>query len=266
MHERNKKIFKHISSTWQKETYFGFEIARWLAPKGEAAFCFDIKNNSCHLLHKGNGCDEELNILTELLSYLDYAEENHLIYVTEDGAITLDTYVLYENVTNCRLLQKPDHYDIGNDKVLRKEGDRYCILDEKNGKEELESSTDISYLYERLKHYLFAHVYSTRGLKDFIGRRYLSRQDFFSNVAICVSTISIVLTILTAILSPFLSVCISNKHGYTKIEKKQYVKFTEGIKRLDAIDSLVRTPIVIRDTIKIKEVKSVKTPAKEENK
>ena len=246
MHNRNKKIFKHISTSWQGETYFGVEIVKWLAPIDTVALYFDVLNSRCYLIHQERERDKQLNILIELLSYLDYAAENHFIYVVEEDSLPRNNYLFYENIADCRPLQQNNIFDIGNNLRLKIDGDNNCsIFNSVDNSINLPCSIDISFLYKKLSHYLFANIHGTKGLNSFISHNYLSNQDYYSERAICVSTISIILAIFMALVSPFLSLWLNNNYGEITIKQRQYEEISSAI---DSIAKNTREPIVSQKT------------------
>ena len=264
MHNRCKKIFEHISNTWQEDIYFGQDIAQWLVPNESMAIYMDTRNNYCRLLHKEGEQDKQLNVLLELLSYLDYVEKNHLIYVVESESLPRNPYLFYQNATDCRPLQQSNTYDIGDDMILRiEEGEFYYIARKDDALKILSSSTDISFLYGKLCHFLFANIHGTTGLVSFIEHGYLSQQDYFSKKAIGISTTSIIIAICTLLLSPILSVWLNNKFGESTIKEIKCEKLWSSI---DTVAQHVSMPIVIKETQIIHDTVFVEKPISKKNK
>ena len=251
MDRRNEEIFSHILNFPQVETYWGRDVCRWLTPSGIAAIYFDFRASHCYLL-KNNENRDQLQSLIELLSYLDYAVANHIVYVVADNSLPHEDYLFYEGVINLQLSNIPDSYVIGEGRLLRKNlNEMICIVDESSPEEAVLSATDISFLFDKLCYYCFSRVLATKELENFIKHDYLSPQDYYSNKAICVSIISIIIAIFIACISPLLGVAISNKWGETTIKQSQYDKLVDEIKSPNDMIIIQRDTIVLHDTIRI---------------
>lgn len=250
MDKRNEEIFKHIMQSRQAETYWGREVSRWLTPVGVAAIYFDFRANRCYLLHPNNDKDQQLQIVMELLSYLDYAMDNHILYAVAENNIPAGEYLLYDGVMYMQQSSIMDAYNIGEGKLLRKNfNDGICVVDASSPDEVVLSATDISFLLDRLCYYCFSHISATKELDKFVKHNYLSPQDYYSNRAICISVISIIVAVLIACVSPIIGVKVSNKWGTATLIDSQYMRLVDEIQSSKNTLIIQRDTTVVHDTI-----------------
>lgn len=204
------------------------------------------------LFVKKNDNEEQLQILIELLSYLDYAVANYIVYVVAENSLPNESYLFYERVRSLQSSNIPDSYNIGGGLLLRKFiNGEICIADGNSPDEAILSAIDISFLFDKLCYYCFSHILTTKALDNFIKHNYLSSQDYYSNRAIRVSIISIVIAIFIACVSPLLGVKISNKWGETRINQNQYNKLVEEINSPNDIIIIQKDTVIVHDTIRI---------------
>ena len=261
MDKRNEEIFEHILQSPQADTYWGRDVSKWLTPVDVAAIYFDFKANCCYLLHPNNDKNQQLQIVMELLSYLDYAIDNHILYAVTENNIPAGEYLLYDGVMNMQQSAMMDAYNIGEGKLLRKNfKDGICIVKAESPDEVVLSATDISFLFDRLCYYCFSHISATKELDKFIKHDYLSPQDFYSNRAICISVISIIVAVLIACVSPIIGVKVSNEWGKATLKECQYKRLVDEIQSSKNTLIIQRDTTIVHDTIYLdkKSIKPVK--------
>lgn len=244
MHIRNQKIFEHIAKGGQIESYWGVEVLPWLCPEGKADLLVFVHQKSAYLICNDIEKEEQLGVLTELFSYLRYAEDNHLIYITKASRIPLRDFNFYENHVHFDRQTLPIDYDLGNGLVLRNESDdKYIYIKADSTKKVLSNYVDVSFLFEDIKKYLFGQIHPAYGLKKFIEQGYLSDQDFYANESLSRSRTSIWVAIGIATLSPLITVLIGNAFGKTSLKESQY----KGLKELTVFHDTVEN--IMHDTI-----------------
>lgn len=256
MHIRNQKIFEHIAKGGQNEVYWGVDVLPWLCPEGEADLLVYVHQKSAYLLCKDKEKENQLGILIELFSYLRYAEDNHLIYITKAKKMPLRGFNFYENHIRFEPCTLPSESDLGNGVILRDERDNkyiYNIAD--RHKKILSEYVDVTFIYEDIEKYLFGQIHPAYGLRMFIEHGYLSDQDFYSNKSLSRSRTSIWVAICIAALSPLITVLIGNTFGKTTLRESQY----KGLKELtichDTVENIVHDTIVeYKEVVKYRKV------------
>lgn len=200
--------------------------------KDQYALFLDETNQTVELLIaiKDNNRDNVTGFfyqLTELLSVLRELEENHLIYTFPQELP--DSYVLYyEGKQDDRRMQQVSHISIGPSLILQRNsnGD-YDIC--KDGRPILTGEELPSIIFNDLKHFFSAIVFSTAGLRQYIKNGYTSFEFYLARRANRISQWAIFIAFLAFVGSPFLSVYISNKCGISTLNKEQYDELIQSI-------------------------------------
>lgn len=170
--------------------------------------------------------DKDGLFLTDLISVLRELEGNNLIYVS--GSNNFENICLfYEKQSKCETTQFEGRFDIGDGQTLVKKDDIAWI--ENNGKKTLTGMLISDILAKEVVRYLTSVVYPTEGLKEYIKRGYQTEESRLSKRANTISVVSVVIAIIIAVLSPFLTVWWSNTHGKSTITDNQFNRLIDSI-------------------------------------
>ncbi len=166
-------------------------------------------------------------LLTELLSILRELEENNLIY-TFPQELT-DSYVLYyEDKQDDRKMQQVSQISIGPSLILQLNSNGHHDIC-KDGRPILNGNELPPIVLNDLKHFFSAIVFPTAGLQQYIKNGYTSFEFYLAKRANRISQWAIFIAFLAFVVSPFLSVCISNKFGISTLNKEQYDELIQSI-------------------------------------
>ncbi len=222
MQKKIKKVLECIKSCkLDSETRLGDLLEATLFKK-QALFIDESRN--VFLLASDFGNDGLL--LADLISVLKGLEENHLIYVSRSNPLE-GICLFYEKQTKCELTQFEGRYDIGNDQTLVLKDEAAWI--EKNGNKALMGLLISDILAKEIVRYLTSVVYPTEALKEYIKRGYQTEESRLSKRANTISVVSVLIAILIAASSPFLTVWWSNTHGKSTITETQFDRLIDSI-------------------------------------
>lgn len=230
MNKRNKKIFEYVSDHNPQYEFFGHELQSLITPKDSLALYIVPSKKKCYILTPKGRHLNEISILVELISYLEYAEATHCLYINHVTELK-DNYVLYANCSNLQQLGDGCSYKIGTDAIL-KWTDKERYIKEK-GEIVLSVVVDISYLYEDVIYYLFGQIYAAHGLRKFIEHEFLSDQDYYANKSLCVARGSLwvaIAAIIVSVILPFFS-----KDEYVYLADEQFVFIKDSLRITEVV-------------------------------
>lgn len=220
-----KNIIDIINKTKIKESQMlGVDISEILFNEKESALVID-DGRAILICANAEKSKEKIDILCELFSLMQYMEENHIIFVVKQD---IDNFVTFQhNANDLKEDGIPGEFNLGNSNRLIKQGGRY-IVENNNGLAKLNHNTDLSFLYDDCIRYFCSVILPTALMGEFISHNYMSANDYLANKSITIARNSMIISVFVACLSPVASVLISNKCGYSTINKSQF-------------DSLVKT-------------------------
>lgn len=165
--------------------------------------------------------------LTELLSVLRELEENHLIYTFSQEHP--NSYVLYyeDKQDDCKM-QQVSQISIGPSLILQQNSNEYHDI-YKDGVPILKGNKLPSIVFNDIEHFFSAIVFPTAGLQQYIKNEYTAFELYLAKRANRISQWAIFIAFLAFVVSPFLSVYISNKRGISTLNKEQYDELIQSI-------------------------------------
>lgn len=176
--------------------------------------------------------------IVELLGVLENLEREYLVYVQSNNENGVEVY--YEGKTCFGSGQIPNTYKISQDETMSVVDEETVIL--KKGNKTILSSIPITtQVAFKLERYLCGRLFPTSSLIDFVKRGFKTRENRNTQLGLRYSVVSMVIAVLIATVSPFLSVMISNRIGVATLNQVQ-------------MDSLLKTArpvyLIQQDTVK----------------
>ncbi len=228
MENLNKKIIiKFAQQGFDEVKPFGQSVANILFARGERAL-LHIDGHYSILLESGTDATKELRMLTELLSYLRYMEQAHIVYV-QSGENHDNNFVFYSDCDDMKKLSAKHGYDLGAGVVLNETLGNYQISDNDSATV-LNQMINIDFISEEVEKYLCGRLLPTAALQLFIEHGFLSENDYNNRQALKISRRSIIVALLIACLSPIVTLWMTNKWGISTIEETQYSTLIEEIR------------------------------------
>lgn len=261
MDKQNENIIKAITTqTFDDNKPFGQVMDRLLFPKNKRALLC-IEGHYVLLLTNDVDATTDIKILIELLSYLRYMENEHIIYV-QNGENLNEDYILYEGCDDMKKSSTLQGYDLGSGyelKVDQRSG--YIVLN--NEKKILTQNVDIDFLRDEIKKYFESRIFSTSAVNKLIDHNYLSENDYNNQQALKLSRRSILVALAIACLSPFVTLFLSNKWGKATINNTQYegilMKIGESATLTDTTASVIQdTQSIFQEKVIENEQDSIK--------
>ena len=222
MDSKIKKIINRIAmiDILNPVEMLGDVIADILFKKRETALL--VKDNKIILLlppnSKSQTIQEAVLRLTELLAVLQNLEKSGLLYVDEN--YYLHQCFFYQGKDTFEKSQRPGVYKVSNSVTLNHHDDLYFTLNAKD--EELMASTVVYDQVGRpLARYLCSFVLPTMSLKNYVNRGFKTREERNTQLGLRYSVISVTIAVIIAVLSPFISVHVANRYGFSTIKQEQ---------------------------------------------
>ena len=157
-------------------------------------------------------------LLTELLTVLEDLKCNRLIYVT-NNAIDIKHFY-YQSKEFFEKDQRPNIYRIAKNVTLSVPPGGELKLRE-NGRETMSGMPLDSQIGKPLAKFLTSRVLPTKSLKEYVKRGFLTKEEKYTRRSLKYSVISMVIAISIAVISPLLSVFVSNKYGIITLKQQQ---------------------------------------------
>lgn len=216
-----KRTIKHIVNTilecdLSKQEPLGGLITSTLF-KDSALFISD--SGECYPIVRGGDCELRAFILglSEIVCVLDRLKECDAIYVSSESSPSFGRlfYSKKEDGT-FKKTGKVDTYHVNSNEVLIVKPDKcemYC-----NGELVRQGTPLCNDLGAKLAEYMSSCVYPTFNLQEFV--RYGYR--FSEQQSLRIGSISVIIAIIIACLSPVVTLLLSNIFGVTKLDKEQF--------------------------------------------
>lgn len=231
MEKNNKKIITLISNIKiDCVDRLGDLISPLLFKEQKCALFLSVKEKNVSILLPPNSSQEELHnkfiMLTDLVTLLKYLEKNRLIYIIPQEETYFSEFY-YQNKQDYCKTQSEDIIKINKYEVLKNEMIKSVY---RGGTIVLQTVNPITtVLYSDLMYYLNSIIYPTAELKKYIQRNFKSEELYISTKSIIISRISIVVAVVIAVLSPIITLYLSNKYGITKLDEIQFKKIINCI-------------------------------------
>ncbi len=226
MNEIVKECIRRIDtdSALQGKT-FGRLCKDILCPKDKRALLLNEEQRSYYILANKDKIGAERRIMTEflaeLLNMLDFLLKEHLIYkIHETDNYLGNLQLYYEPTIQCEVTQIEDKFDCGNGIILTYQDYTYNLLS--SGGDLLTSSTSDSHLYESLKSWLSSYIFPAPELKDYIKRGFMTEEKYTTKKSLSISKTSTWIAISVAVLTPIVTLLLSNCFGVARINSKQF--------------------------------------------
>lgn len=227
MEKLNKKIIKAFAQQGFDEVKpFGQSVAHILFARGERAL-LHINGHYSILLQKDADATKELRTLAELLSYLRYMEQEHIVYV-QYGETQSNDFVFYSGCYDMKKSSAIQGYELGDGVILKETTGTYQIIANGNTTV-LSQEVNIDFITEEVEKYLCGRLLPTAVLQSFINHGFLSENDYNNHQALRISRRSILVALIIASLSPIATLWMTNKWGISTIEETQYSTIIEKI-------------------------------------
>lgn len=184
--------------------------------------------------------------MVAFISLMEFLEKERLIYV-QSFPMTCDISLFYEgssiylDITKDECNNFSSTISPGESFVHNSNG--YQVL--KMGSVILGSVCGINDLCERLLHYLNAVIYPTETLRELARNGFLTGEELHSRAqlkeakkSVRLSIIAFLLSICSIVVSPIISVWVSNHYGYATLNEKQMHQFKSGLKEICKPDTI----------------------------
>lgn len=224
MESKIKEVIRRISKTDISIPIdvLGNTIADILFKEGTSALYVNNEVGLSFLLlsteTKSKKKHESILLLTELVAVLRNLEEQGVIYVDDDCSLPKDLF--YQGKVIFEKDQKPGVYKISNNLTLNCQDEQNITMNAK-GKELMTSTVVYDQVGKPLARYLCSYVFPTMSLKNYVERRFRTREERNTHLGLRYSVISMTIAVIIATISPFLSVIIANRYGFSTIRHDQ---------------------------------------------
>lgn len=232
MQEINKKVIKAIAKQSINDyKKLGEVIAPFFFRSNECALLLNIQNKTVEVLSVTTTDENVVKFfyqLTELLSILHDLNNNHLIYVLPQEIDSTSEFY-YQKKTDYSKSLLDSAIKINSSNILKLMPDGTHSVFE-GSKQILKGYCYPSVLYDDLMYFFNSIVYPTSGLNLYIKHYFYPIELYETKRSNKISKISIIVAILIALLSPFVSVLLNNKYGVCKLNENQYKELIQLIK------------------------------------
>lgn len=212
----------------QHPEVFGNLISKYLFKDGESALV--ISGQRSYLLVRKTATDSFIHskilLLIELIAVFESLQKSHDILVVNS---VLDPICVYyagkEQLNNIM----HDMYKLSDNQVLTL-GIHNQISINKASCPLLSKAIELTSLQTEFAKYLSAVILPTSGLRKFKENGYVDDDIFLNMRSLNVSRWSLIVAIIVALLSPIISVILSNAISYSTIQENQFQQIIETIK------------------------------------
>lgn len=255
LRDQDVKDIRYLGTTIKDIFFPSHKCALYMEPSNKKAFLFFPAGK--HLADRENFAS-----LISLVTFIEYLKKENLIYL-QPSQMQHDV-LFYENYNNSflfgesrpadvkyviskqeyirlDLLPKPTTIKVpgmGENPASKLQSDRLFITDAA-GNRHLES-TNVDSLYDKLYELLCSRAFPTETLSRFIANGCCTDEEKRNKRALYISCGSFIVAFIALVLtSPLVTICYTNKKGYTTVEQHQF----------DTLKTIISTPISVNDTI-----------------
>ena len=232
------------------ENVFGMVMQSILFSKGKLALLVVNQGKDGMLLLPNRDLKTITTSMTEMvefISLMEFLEKERLIYV-QSFPMTCDVSLFYEGSSIYLDITRDEYNNFsstispGENFVRNSNGYQVWQM----GSVVLSSVCGITDLCERLLHYLNAVIYPTETLRGLVRNDFLTEEELQCRAqlkeakkSVRISAIAFFLSICSIVVSPIISVWVSNRYGYSTLNEKQMQRLESGIKKVCETDSIV---------------------------
>lgn len=222
----NKEIITVLANKgFEKHKPFGQGIAEFLFGRKERALLHS-DNHYTLLLVPCVDAKKSLQTLVELFSLLRYMEQEHIIYVQAGEAQDVN-FIFYYGCNDIKKSTVHHGYELGDGYMLKSDQGSYLILLNENVI--LSQNVNLDFLSGEVERYLCGRILPTAAINDYIAHDFLSENDYNNKQALRVSRFSVIVALIIACLSPFVTLWLTNRWGVSTIEETQFKTIIESI-------------------------------------
>ena len=224
MDSKIKEAIKRISKTdiSHPVDVLGNILADILFKKDKSALFVNSETGKVLLLlpteETNNNKHKAFLLLTELVAVLQNFESQGIIYVVDDYCLSENLF--YQGKDIFEKDQRPGVYKVSNNMTLKQHDDLIVTLNA-GDKELMTSIVVYDQVGALLVRYLSGIVLPTKSLKEYVKMGFKTREERNTQLGLRYSVISVTIAVLIAVLSPFLSVQVANRYGFSTIKQEQ---------------------------------------------
>ena len=240
------------------ENVFGMVMQPILFSKGKLALLVVNQGKNGMLLLPNRDLKTITTSMTEMvefISLMEFLEKERLIYV-QSFPMTCDVSLFYEgssiylDITRDECNNFSSTISPGESFVCNSNGYQVWQM----GSVGLSTVCGVDDLCERLLHYLNAMIYPTETLRGLVRNDFLTDEELQCRAqlkearkSVRISTIAFLLSICSIVVSPIVSVWVSNHYGYSTLSEKQLLRLESVIKKMCKTDTVVYNRRLLND-------------------
>ncbi len=206
---------------------FGNLISKYLFKDGESALV--INGQRSYLLVRKTATDSfvhsKILLLLELIAVFESLQKSHDILILNSVRDPICVYYDAKEQLNNIM---HDMYRLSDNQVLIL-GTHNRISINKDSTPLLSKAIELTSLQTEFAKYMSSVILPTSGLSKFKENGYVDNDVFLNMRSLKVSRLSVIVAIILAVLSPIISIVLSNAMSYSKIEGKQFKQIIETI-------------------------------------
>ena len=247
------------------ENVFGMVMQSILFSKGKLALLIVNQGKNGMLLLPNRDLKTITTCMTEMvefISLMEFLEKERLIYV-QSFPMTCDVSLFYEGSSIYLDITRDECNNfsstISPGEIFVRNSNGYQVW--QMGSVVLSTVCGVDDLCERLLHYLNAMIYPTETLRGLVRNDFLTDEELQCRAqlkearkSVRISTIAFLLSICSIVVSPIVSVWVSNHYGYSTLSEKQLLRLESVIKKMCKTDTVVYNRRLLNDELTFKVV------------
>lgn len=240
------------------ENVFGMVMQSILFSKGKLALLIVNQGKNGMLLLPNRDLKTITTSMTEMvefISLMEFLEKERLIYV-QSFPMTCDVSLFYEGSSIYLDITRDECNNfsstISPGEIFVRNSNGYQVW--QMGSVVLSTVCGVDDLCERLLHYLNAMIYPTETLRGLVRNDFLTDEELQCRAqlkearkSVRISTIAFLLSICSIVVSPIVSVWVSNHYGYSTLSEKQLLRLESVIKKMCKTDTVVYNRRLLND-------------------
>lgn len=199
-----------------------------LFPRHKNALFVDFTNNKGFIFAPSRSeASSSFKLMSALISVMSNLERDGLIYVsnyTEQSGVSL----AYGESIVLDSQPLPSRYESKNDGVIIDE-ESATSFSLRDGDSVMCSYELPKQLFLPLSRYLFSIIFPTNELDKYVSLGFMTEDKYHTKKALRISRVAIVIALLIGILTPIVSVIISNYWGVTTLNEEQLALIINAI-------------------------------------
>lgn len=206
---------------------FGNLISKYLFKDGESALV--INGQRTYLLVRKTATDSfvhsKILLLLELIAVFESLQKSHDILVLNPVGDSISVY--YDGKEQLTSIAH-DIYKLSDNQVLTLEIHNQISIN-KNSSPLLSKAIELTSLQTEFTKYMSSVILPTSGLRKFKENGYVDNEIFLNMRSLKVSRFSVIVAIILALLSPIISIVLSNAFSHSTIQESQFQQIVETI-------------------------------------